>query len=457
MCAIALPADVVARFEALDAAVAGLREVNFDTLDLTIRLRAHQRLETSRRLQAVVILDIIHSLAQEEISALGGAPHQVIADWSRLSYAEARRRIRDAAQLAPRVTMTGEQLPPELPATARQWRDGMLDPEHLKVIQRFVEGVPQDLPPAVVEDAEEALAFQATQLRPDQLDKVAKRMACYLNPDGKFSDSDRARKRGFTWKPQSADGMSEGTLIATPELRAKLDAWLAKFAAPGMANPADTNPFVDAEPTDQAAAADTRTPRQRQHDALNLLVTSQLGNPALGQQNGMPVTVVVSTTLRELTDAAGHGVTASGVQLPMRDLIRMSRDAYHYLAVFDDHSNRPLYLGRSRRIATTDQRLTLFAAERGCTFPGCDVTADKCEVHHIDEWAAGGRTDVDRMTLACGPNHKLLNHGWKTSKRRDNRTAWTPPPHLDRNQPRSNSYHHPERLLRDNDDERAGP
>ncbi|WP_373877563.1 hypothetical protein, partial [Mycobacterium kiyosense] len=36
-------------------------------------------------------------------------------------------------------------------------------------------------------------------------------------------------------------------------------------------------------------------------------------------------------------------------------------------------------------------------------------------------------------------------------------TAWTPPSHLDRNQPRTNSYHHPERMLRDNDDERAGP
>ncbi|WP_264990835.1 HNH endonuclease signature motif containing protein, partial [Mycobacterium kiyosense] len=358
--------------------------------------------------------------------------------------------------LAPRVTMTGEQLPPVLPATAQQWRDGMLDAEHLKVIQKFVDELPQDLPGDVVEEAEETLASQARQLRPDQLDKLAKRMACHLNPDGEFSEHDRARKRGFTWKPQGADGMSEGTLIATPELRANLDAWLAKFAAPGMANPADTNPCVDAEPTEQAAA-DTRTPRQRQHDALNYLVQSQPGDPALGQHHGLPVTVVVSTTLRELTDAAGHGITASGVQLPIRDLIRMSRKALHYLAVFDDHSNRPLYLGRSRRIATADQRLTLFAAERGCTFPGCDVPADKCEVHHIDEWAAGGRTDVDRMTLTCGPNHKLLNRGWTTSKRHDNRTAWTPPSHLDRNQPRTNSYHHPERMLRDNDDERAGP
>ncbi|WP_264916762.1 13E12 repeat family protein, partial [Mycobacterium kiyosense] len=76
------------------------------------------------------------------------------------------------------------QLPPVLPATAQQWRDGMLDAEHLKVIQKFVDELPQDLPSDVVEEAEETLASQARQLRPDQLDKLAKRMACHLNPDG---------------------------------------------------------------------------------------------------------------------------------------------------------------------------------------------------------------------------------------------------------------------------------
>ncbi|WP_432206561.1 hypothetical protein, partial [Mycobacterium malmoense] len=30
---------------------------------------------------------------------------------------------------------------------------------------------------------------------------------------------------------------------------------------------------------------------------------------------------------------------------------------------------------------------------------------------------------------------------------------WIPPPHLDRNQPRTNTFHHPEKLLRDDDDD----
>jgi hypothetical protein len=71
--------------------------------------------------------------------------------------------------------------------------------------------------------------------------------------------------------------------------------------------------------------------------------------------------VIVSTTLKELNAGAGHGVTGGGTLLPMRDVIRMGRHAYHYLAVFDDHQSRPLYLGRSKRVASPDQRVVLYA------------------------------------------------------------------------------------------------
>ncbi len=49
--------------------------------------------------------------------------------------------------------------------------------------------------------------------------------------------------------------------------------------------------------------------------------------------------------------------------LPMPDLIGMAAKAIHYLAVFEDHTGRPLYLGRQKRIATADQRLICHANE----------------------------------------------------------------------------------------------
>jgi hypothetical protein len=432
--------SITAAFDALDAAVTTVGELDVATADPITRLRALERLETARRRLLATAYDLVAGLAHEDPADVGGPVHKVIADWLRISCTDVRRRLREAEQLTPRTAITGEMLPPELPATAQVWRDGLLDPQHLKVIQTFVRDLPSDTPPETVESAERFLAEQATALRPDQLEKVANRCAVLINPDGKFSDIDRARRRGFAWAPQRADGMSIGKLVASPELRANLDAWLARFAAPGACIP-------DNEITCTADEPDTRSHAQRQHDALNALVRGQLGDPKLGRHNGLPVTVIVSTTLQELSAAAGRGVTGGGTVLPMRDLIRMASRAHHYLAVFDEHENRPLYLGRARRIASADQRLVLHAKDRGCTAPGCNVPAYWTEVHHLDDWARGGRTDIDRLTLACKPDHTMVDKGWRTIKLGNGDTQWIPPPHLDHGQPTTNDYHHPERIF----------
>jgi hypothetical protein len=447
--AIVVPPEVAVAFDALAAAVATIGGLKLDNYAPGVRLHALEQLETARRQQAVSGHDLIAGLAKEDPADVGGPIHKVIADWLRISCAEARRRMRDAEQLAPRMTITGETLPPELPATAQAWRNGVLDQQHLRVIQTFVRDLPVDTSVDTVERAERFLAQQAGTLRPDQLEKVANRCAVMINPDGKFSDIDRARHRGFTWSSQRPDGLSMGKLVASPELRANLDAWLARFAAPGMCNPDDQNPCITGEPAEDLAGRDARSHAQRQHDALNALVRGQLGDPKLGVHNGLPVTVIVSTTLQELSTAAGQAVTGGGTLLPMRDLIRMAGHAYHYLAVFDEHRSRPLYLGRSRRIASADQRVVLYAKDRGCTAPGCDVPAYWTEVHHDDDWAHGGRTDIDKLTLACKPDHKLADKGWRTVKSGNGETQWIPPPHLDHGQARTNDYHHPERIFDD--------
>ena len=96
------------------------------------------------------------------------------------------------------------------------------------------------------------------------------------------------------------------------------------------------------------------------------------------------------------------------------------------------------------------------ARDRGCTFPGCTAPASHSEVHHRSaDWAAGGQTNIDDETLACGPdNRRVKPGGWRTRKRNDGRTEWIPPPHLDTGQARVNNYHHPERYLIPDDDER---
>lgn len=439
---------------AVESAVQALGTVEWDALPAGDLLRALARLESVRRQATAIACDLAAAVEQCDEQALGGVKHKVMADVMRTTVGEARRRTRDAAQLRPKTTLTGEPVPPVFPAAAKAWHAGHLDPEHLRVIQKFFRDLPDGIPPAAIEHAETFLAEKATELRPDQLAIVAARLAMQLNPDGTFSDDYRAAQRGFQWcGRQRADGMSVGRLVATPELRAALDAVFAKFAAPGMCNPDDQTPTVSGDADPEVAARDRRLPAQRQHDALVALLRRQLGDPQLGQHNGLPVTIIATATVEQLSTASGHAVTGGGTLLPMRDLIRMASHAYHYLCIFDKHTERALYLGRSKRIASADQRIVLHAKDRGCTAPGCDVPGYLTEVHHVDDWATGGLTNVDKLTFGCRGHHALLTSGgWKTRKLADGSTEWIPPPHL----PIAggvNDYHHPENLLPRGDDD----
>ncbi|EUA34617.1 hypothetical protein I552_5406 [Mycobacterium xenopi 3993] len=90
----------------------------------------------------------------------------------------------------------------------------------------------------------------------------------------------------------------------------------------------------------------------------------------------------------------------------MSDVIRIAGHAHHYLAIF--HKGRALALYHTKRLASPAQRIVLYAKDRGCTAPGCDVPAYFTEVHHVTDYAKCRATDVNDLTLACGTNHRIV-------------------------------------------------
>src|SRR5246500_2156270 len=197
----------------------------------------------------------------------------------------------------------------------------------------------------------------------------------------------------------------------TPESRATVEAVWAKLAAPGMCNPDDDMACVDDTPSQHAIDGDTRSPAQRNHDALTAALRALLASGELGQHNGLPACIIVTTTLAELEAAAGRGLTGGGPRLPISDVIRLARHAHHYLAIFD--KGKALALYHTKRLASPGQRIVLYAKDRGCTRPGCDAPPYWCEVHHVEGWATTGCTDVNTLTLACGSDHPLVEpEGW---------------------------------------------
>ncbi|WP_443678410.1 DUF222 domain-containing protein, partial [Mycolicibacterium flavescens] len=208
-----------------------------------------------------------------------------------------------------------------------------------------------------------------------------------------------------------------------------------KFAAPGMCNPADEEPCVSGTPSQAQIDNDQRSLAQRQHDALLVVGRIALMSGDLGQLNGLPVSVIIRTTLQDLESRAGVGTTGGGTVVPIDDVVRMAAHARHYLAtgggtvvpiddvvrmaaharhylaVFDRATGSALNLYRAKRTASRAQRIMLIARDGGCTKPGCTVGAYGCQAHHvIDDWTDGGQTNVDELGLACGPDNRSVNN-----------------------------------------------
>ncbi|MDZ5089179.1 DUF222 domain-containing protein, partial [Mycolicibacterium parafortuitum] len=291
----------------------------------------------------------------------------------RLSKTEATRTIRDTHMLGPRRSLDGQPLPPHCNNLAAAQAQGRIGPAHLDTIAEFFRTLPHWIDVGTRADAETQLARSACGLDPDQLRQAAQRLALTLDPDGPVPDEkEQHRKRGLTIGRQQPDGMSRISGYLTPEARACWDALAAKLAAPGTphpdhnpsnSHPADTDTETGStgsgsgsgsstgsgsgsgsgpqEPTNGQAGAnthpgeapagasdhaaetptgpqtrnDTRSTAQRNHDAFLAMTRMLLSSNQLGTHNGLPVTVIVSTTLQELSRAAGVDITGTGPRL----------------------------------------------------------------------------------------------------------------------------------------------
>src|ERR1700733_1323077 len=380
--------EVVEVFDALRAAHKRARDLTFDALTTPERLALLESLEQMRRGQPAIEHALINQLAEQaDATELGGKLPPVLANRLRISRAEASRRVHEAADLGERKALNGEALPPVLPATAEAQRNGDLGPGHVAVIRGFFHRLPDFVDVETRTLAETQLARLAGEHRPDELAKLANRL------------TDRARRRGITIGRQDIDGMSPISGWLNPEARATIDAVFAKLAAPGMCNPADADPCVPGTPSQDATAGDSRSATQRNHDALVAAGRALLASGDLGQHNGLPASIIVTTTLQELESGCGRGLTGGGTLLPMSDVIRLAGHAHQYLAIFD--KGRALALYHTKRLASPAQRIVLYAKDRGCTAPNCDVPAYFTDVHHVTPWAKTHTTDVNDLTLAC--------------------------------------------------------
>ena len=241
--------EIVEVLDALEAGYKRALDLTFDALTTPERLRVLERWERMRRWQPAVEYPLINQLSEQaDPTELGGKLPSALANRLRISRGEASRRIHEAADLGQRRALNGEPLPPVLEATAEAQRNGIIGTGHVAVIRSFWHRLPDFVDIETRQKAETHLARLAGEHRPDELARLADTLTDCLNPDGDFTDVDRAKRRGITIGKQDIDGMSPISGYLNPEARATIDAVFAKLAAPGMCNSADDQPCVSGAP-----------------------------------------------------------------------------------------------------------------------------------------------------------------------------------------------------------------
>ena len=405
--------------EQLAAAQQELLRLDATALSRDELLDLVEALEINARRQTAVGCALIAELAGRGVAGELGYPSTgvLLAERLRIGRREAAGRVRLASDLGPRRAITGEMLEPRFPQVAAALAEGTISARHATVITAAVDGLPNRVlidEPELAGQVEPTLLGHAHTVDPDRLALLARTVATCLDPDGQLvAEQDHERHRDATLTMLS-DGSGRLTATLTGEATAVWQTVLNTLSRPAPEH---------AEP-------DSRTPRQRRHDALLDAGRRLLRSGTLPDAGGTPATVLVTMTLEQLETRAGVATTSHGGTFSIASALRLAAGA-NLLPVVLDSRGAVLHLGRARRTASPAQRFALAARDGGCSFPSCDRPPDWCETHHITPWADGGTTDLDNTTLLCGFHHREHGkRGW-TVRLVDGIPEWTPPRWID--------------------------
>lgn len=211
------------------------------------------------------------------------------------------------------------------------------------------------------------------------------------------------------------EGMRRASITFDDEGGAFIDALIDAAMRPRRGGPR----FVDA---DEKARAAELTDDPRTNDQLTYdLVLDVLRARALADVSSVFGTRQAGVRLVRVVDTDGRGAPLAHTEDGLTAVPSASAEQQlcnsGFTSVTVDGSGNPLDVGREQRLFTPKQRIALAIRDGGCRWRGCDRPASYCEAHHIDPFADGGRTDIDRGILLCRFHHMNVHHGrWRITR-----------------------------------------
>jgi hypothetical protein len=295
-----------------------------------------------------------------------------------------------------------------LPAVAEQLGRGRIGTEHADTLAHAAHRLDERQRERLI-SLDDELARTAAASTPSQFRRFVERVVDQLAADDGIERAVRQRRAAHL-----AKGINDETGMFW--LRAELD----------PERGARLFQAIDAETAALASASGSNEPTEsseRGHLAAQALV--DLATSANRSKRPGRVELLALVDLDTLTGGMSERSTCElgdGTSVPVATMRRLACDA-HILPVVLNGDGVALDVGRSRRLATDDQRRALRAMYRTCGIGECDVPFDRCEIHHLDEWDAHqGETNLDRLIPACSRHHHLAHEGgWQLELAADTR------------------------------------
>jgi len=278
--------------------------------------------------------------------------------------------------------------------------------------------------------AAEQLVEEAGRVSLEALGRSARNIRDILDPEGaerRFQQ--RHQNRAFrVWK--DTDGVTNARIVCDDAGAAWLTAIFDTALRPRRGGPRFVDPAE--KNTAKTLLEDPRSNDQLAYDLLlDVLHTGALtDNKTVFGTRQAGIRVIVTDQAHTNTTngrAAVAIIEETNTTVPAAFATQHACDTSMIDCHLDTNGN-PLYLGREARLFTAKQRLTLSIRDGGCGWPQCDRPAAYCEAHHIDPYAKGGKTDIDRGILLCRFHHmNLHHHGWRITRNKQGTFLLHPP------------------------------
>jgi hypothetical protein len=404
---------------------------------LLLEEAAGRYLDTARALTAAEVAERSrYELGADGLSMQFGErkPALFVERLTRVSAAEASRRIRIGSAIRSRVSLGGEVLPPERPILAEAMTAGLVgvDAAHaiLSSLKQAAAGSEATL--ENMDAAELALVTVATEDGADLVFDAGRLWRDALDPEGIEPRYEEIREHRMVTIGRERNGIKKYTINAAPTMAATLDAVLLDSmdpkVGPRFLSDEDlaratleidedlARSMLEIEDVDGVLPEkiiDPRSIEQKRYDILEGVLTAGLRATREGPTNLRTVgSVTAIIKFEDLQNGNGFGLLEGVDELiPAASIQEMVCDT-GFTLLATGAKGEPLYESNLQRYFTQAQRRAMIARDGGlCLVPGCKCRAASAQAHHVVFWSRGGPTNIDNGVLLCPAHHHALHQG----------------------------------------------